>query len=144
MTMDMDLSGIDSPEVLASLIKDLSDSELNQVLGAIGSDQVLGKVFGAMVDRFEPAKAPSATSTQWEIAAPDGAQTWNLVVSGGKAEAGPGPTESPKVTLQMGLPDFLRLVSGSLNGVQAFMAGKIKISGDVMSAASIQSWFRMS
>ena len=45
------------------------------------------------------------------------------------------------MTLGLSLPDFLRLILGSLDGMQAFMSGKLKIGGDVMLAQVMQSWF---
>jgi putative sterol carrier protein len=35
----------------------------------------------------------------------------------------------------------LRLVSGKLNGMQAFFAGKLKLTGDMMFAQTMQGWF---
>ena len=41
----------------------------------------------------------------------------------------------------MALPDFLRFLTGQLDGMQAFMTGKLKLSGDMMFAQSMQAWF---
>ena len=53
-----------------------------------------------------------------------------------KGAAGPA-----RVTLQLGIADFMRLVAGVLNGPQAFMQGKLKIAGDLMFAQVMQTWF---
>jgi putative sterol carrier protein len=45
------------------------------------------------------------------------------------------------VTLGLSLPDFLRLILGQLDGMQAFMGGKLKLSGEIMLAQTMQSWF---
>ena len=49
-------------------------------------------------------------------------------------------TQSAVLTLNVA--DFLRLVSSKLNGMQAFMAGKLKLGGDMMFAQIMQGWFR--
>ena len=35
------------------------------------------------------------------------------------------------------LPNFLRLMIGELDGMQAFMSGKLKVSGDIMVSQNI-------
>ena len=54
-----------------------------------------------------------------------------------------GAPESARVTLSLSAPDFLRLVTGKLNGQTAFFQGKLKLSGDMMFAQTMQGWFRM-
>ncbi len=38
----------------------------------------------------------------------------------------------------LALPDFLRIVSGKLNGMQAFMQGKVKVQGDMSKLMLLQ------
>jgi putative sterol carrier protein len=45
------------------------------------------------------------------------------------------------VTLTFSLADFLRFVAGQLDGMQAFMAGKLQLAGDMMFATTLQTWF---
>ena len=49
--------------------------------------------------------------------------------------------DDPRVTIHIGLADFLRLVAGRLNGMQAFMSGKLRVSGDLFFAQTYQAWF---
>jgi putative sterol carrier protein len=53
-----------------------------------------------------------------------------------------GAAESPRVTLALNLPDFLRMMTGELNGMQAFTSGRLKISGDLMFSQALASWFK--
>jgi putative sterol carrier protein len=39
--------------------------------------------------------------------------------------------------------DFLKLVTGNAAGPMLFMTGKLKIEGDLMFAATVQSLFRI-
>ena len=45
------------------------------------------------------------------------------------------------MTLGQSLPDFLRFIAGELDGMQAFMSGKLRLSGDLMFAQNMQRWF---
>jgi len=78
---------------------------------------------------------------QYEISAPDGAHEYNMRIADGHCEVGQGRAESPRVTLRIGLADFLRLLTGKANGMQLFMTGKLKVSGDLFFAQTYQAWF---
>ena len=45
------------------------------------------------------------------------------------------------MSIKMGVADFVRLITGKLNGMQAFMTGKLKVGGDLFFAQTFQSWF---
>jgi putative sterol carrier protein len=107
-----------------------------------GANGVLGQVFAGMVDSFNPAKAAGQEATvQYEISAPDGTHEWAMRIADGRCEVEPGRAESPRVTIRIGLADFLRLITGKANGMQLFMTGKLKVSGDLFFAQTYQGWF---
>jgi putative sterol carrier protein len=107
-----------------------------------GVDGVLGQVFAGMAESFNPAKAAGQQATvQYEISAPDGAHEWAMRIADGRCEVEQGRAESPRVTIRMGLGDFLRLITGKAQGMQLFMTGKLKVSGDLFFAQTYQSWF---
>ena len=62
-------------------------------------------------------------------------------IADGRCEIERGRAESPRVTIRMGLADFLRLITGGANGMQLFMTGKLKVPGDLFFAQTYQSWF---
>ena len=63
-------------------------------------------------------------------------------MAGGACGVGPAaPDGSADVTIQIGYPDFLRLVTGRLNPVMAFMAGRLKVRGDLVLAQLQSTWF---
>ena len=72
---------------------------------------------------------------------PEGTHSYQLQVADGTCTAVQGNGEPARVTLGMTLPDFLRFLTGQLDGMQAFMTGKLKLSGDMMFAQSMQAWF---
>jgi putative sterol carrier protein len=107
-----------------------------------GVDGVLRQVFAGMAESFSPAKAAGQEATvQYEISSPAGTHEWAMRIADGNCEVEEGRAESPRVTIRMGLGDFLRLITGNANGMQLFMTGKLKVSGDLFFAQTYQSWF---
>jgi putative sterol carrier protein len=107
-----------------------------------GIDGVLSQVFAGMAESFNPAKAAGQQATvQYEISSPAGTHEWAMRIADGNCEVEEGRAESPRVTIRMGLGDFLRLITGKANGMQLFMTGKLKVSGDLFFAQTYQSWF---
>lgn len=107
-----------------------------------GVDGVLDQVFQGMADSFVPEKAGGQSATiQYDVAAPDGTRIYAVKVADGACSWSRGAAEQPRVTLRLGLADFLRLITGRLNGMQAFMTGKLKVSGDLFFAQTMQTWF---
>jgi putative sterol carrier protein len=107
-----------------------------------GVDGVLGKVFTGMSESFNPEKAAGQQAVvQYEISAPDGSHEYAMRIADGRCEVDQGRAESPRVTIRIALADFLRLITGNANGMQLFMTGKLKVSGDLFFAQTYQSWF---
>lgn len=70
----------------------------------------------------------------------DGGGEWNLDLTKGKTTefVGKGTHDSPGATITVSSEDWLGMLNGSLNPMQAFMSGKIKIDGDMTLAMSLQ------
>ena len=137
-----DEPGINSPEQLAELLEGRTDDEINEFANAAGVDTILGQIFSAMEERFQADKAAGQTAViQWDINAPDGTKSYQFKVDNGACEVVKGGSDPAKVTLTLALPDFLRFIAGKLDGMQAFMTGKLKLGGDMMFAQTMQSWF---
>ncbi len=133
-----------SPEELRALIEGKSDDEINAALKASGVEKALDAVFDGMVKAFLPEKAGGQSAViQYDVLAQDGKHSYQLKIIDGKCSFLKGSPESARVTLSLAAPDFLRLVTGKLNGQTAFFQGKLKLSGDMMFAQTMQSWFKM-
>lgn len=92
-------------------------------------EEVAG-VFPTMVQRFDPQKAENVNATiQFDLSGDNGGQYW-LRIADGKAESGEGTSDSPRMTIKAAADDFISMMQGKLNPMQAFMTGKIKIVGD--------------
>jgi putative sterol carrier protein len=140
------MSQIDASDYssLKGVVEEKSNEEL---VGAIqqqegGVDGVLDKVFAGMAASFNPEKAAGQQAVvQYEISAPDGTHEYAMRIADGQCEIERGLAESPRVTVRLGLADFLRLITGGANGMQLFMTGKLKVAGDLFFAQTYQSWF---
>lgn len=137
------MADIGSREELAAMIEGKSDDEITAGVAERGTDQVLGQIFDHMANQaFRPDRAGTQSAVVgWDITAPDGTHSYQLKVADGTCTVVAGNPEPARVTLGMALPDFLRFVTGKLDGMQAFMTGKLKLSGDMMFAQSMQAWF---
>ncbi len=128
---------------LASMVEGRSDQEITSAIEKEGTDKVLGDIFNGMAAAFVPEAAAGQSATvQYDVGAPGGTRSYQLKVAGGKCVVVKGAGEPARVTLALALPDFLRLIAGKLDGMQAFMTGKLRLSGDMMFAQTMQSWFR--
>src|SRR2546425_10410088 len=135
--------GIGSREELGELIEGKSDEEISAGVAERGTDKVLGQIFEYMATQFQPDRAAGQSAViGWDISAPDGTHSFQLKVADGTCTTQQGTPEEARGTLGMALPDFLRFLTGQLDGMQAFMTGKLKLSGDMMFAQSMQAWFR--
>jgi putative sterol carrier protein len=115
-------------------------SDIQQQEGGI--DGVLENVFAGMAGSFNPDKAAGQQAVvQYEITGPDGSHDYAMRIADGRCEIDQGRAESPRVSLRIALADFLRLITGAANGMQLFMTGKLKVTGDLFFAQTYQSWF---
>ncbi|HEV2755631.1 MAG TPA: SCP2 sterol-binding domain-containing protein [Actinomycetota bacterium] len=131
------------PAVLAEAIKDLDDEALAEQIRSIGVDSALGAIFSGMEEAFVPERAAGVESTiQYDIATDEGTKTWSVSFAGGKCTTSEGAATNPRLTLQIGIVDFIRLIFGQAQGPQLFMTGKIKLQGDMMFAMQMQGFFK--
>jgi putative sterol carrier protein len=137
----VDASAVD-PHEFARNIAQTSDEDLREGMQGPLRDQIIGEVFRRMEEHFKPQAAADAV-IHWQITGrPDGKEDhWEVVIAGGSCTTTPEPTAEPRVTLKLDGVAFLRLVTGNANGPMLFMSGKLKIEGDLMFAAQIQSMF---
>jgi putative sterol carrier protein len=99
------------------------------------------EVFTKMPEVFNPNAAQGLDVVfQFNITG-EGEGNWNVTVKQGACQIQEGTHESPSVTLTMSGETWLGIVNKELNGMQAFMSGKLKASGDIMLAQRIEQLF---
>jgi len=133
---------INNPKELGELLEGRTDDEIMEVSKAIGIEAVLEKTFDGMCQAFQADKAAGqAAVIGWDISAEGQSYKWQLEVADGKCAAEKNGSKDARVTLALALPDFLRLITGKLNGQQAFFSGQLKLTGDMMFAVTQEAWF---
>lgn len=138
----MPLLEISTPEQLAQELANRTDAEIGALAAALGVDAVLGRVLAILQERFLPERAPrAATTVLWHLDTPAGARPTSLTAQAGRLEVAVGAARAPRVTIRASLPVFLRVVSGSVNGLQAFSDGALRVTGDETLALEQQLWF---
>jgi len=133
---------ISNAKQLSEILENRSDAEILTTVTELGLESSLEKVFEGMTKAFLPAQATGQSAVvQWDINAGGAVHTYQLKVADGKCTATKGSGEKARVTLGVDLPTFLRVITGKINGQQAFFNGKLKLAGDMMFAMTQEKWF---
>lgn len=99
------------------------------------------ETFDNMASVFNPSAAAGLDAVfQYEITG-EGGGNWMVTIKDGACEIKEGTHDSPTTTLSMSAETWLAIVNKQLNGMQAFMSGQLKASGDIMLATRIEQLF---
>lgn len=97
----------------------------------------LDDVFARLPDAFRPEAAAGLDATvQFNTSEPR-----HLVIRDGSLSVEPGTADEYTVALTMDDDDLRDLLAGDLNGMTAFMTGKLKLDGDMMFAQRLTALF---
>lgn len=133
------------PAQLAEAVKNMSDEEVAAAIKDMGVDETLKNIFQGMKESFKPSAAQGVTSTvQYDITTDEGLKQWSVSFDNGTCSVSEGPADDPRLTLAIGLVDFVRLIFNQVQGPQLFMGGKMKLQGDMMWAMQMQNYFERS
>lgn len=95
--------------------------------------------FEQMLKRFNPDAANGMDSVfQYHI---EEVGDYHLMVKDGSCTLGFGVHESPTVSLTMSEGTLADILSGEADGMQAFMSGQLKATGDLMLATQLPELF---
>lgn len=145
--MSQQQGGIDpsaiSPEQFAEMIANASDDEIVGAIGAVGVEPTLDRVFQGFEERFQADKAQDVQADIQFVVTADGTEHPYVVsINNGTCTTTRGKADDPKTALTTDLVSFLKLVTGNAQGVQLFMTGKLKISGDIMFSQRLMTFFQ--
>ena len=100
------------------------------------------QIFAAMPGRLNPSAASGLDCViQYDLTG-DGACQYHSQIKDGAATVTAGAHPSPSMTITMAAQDFVDMTNGTLDGMSAFMSGKLRIGGDMGLAMRLQSLFR--
>jgi hypothetical protein len=138
---------------LTRLVDQTPDERLERLMKSPARRMILESVFWKMPQRIDSRRAAGVdAAVLWRIGGrPDGGtDDFRLLISDGTArtvrvrhehenDASPGP----RLTLTIDGVDFLKLISGGLDPMRGYMAGRIALAGDIMFAAKLGGMFRV-
>lgn len=101
----------------------------------------LQQIFNKMPQAFVPEKAAGVNAIIQLDLSGDGGGSWQLKIANGQISTHTGQAVAPDLTLGMEAKDYVALTRGEANPVGLFMAGKIKLQGDMTLAMKFQEMF---
>ncbi len=127
---------------LAEFLDGRKEAAIGESVSAMGVNTALGRAFATVEASFSAERAEGVSAViQWDVATPDGPRSWQVSVAEGTVSVAPGSPATPRVTLGVDVADLLAFLAGRLDGMQAFMSGRLRVSGDLMVAQAMQAWF---
>ncbi|MGQ0600410.1 MAG: SCP2 sterol-binding domain-containing protein [Anaerolineales bacterium] len=102
------------------------------------------EIFDGMPGAFLADKAAGVNAViQFEMTG-DGGGAYYATLANGQCTVTEGVAPNPAMTLSASAADYIRIVNGELNPMQAFMQGKVKMKGDMSLAMKMQQFFKQS
>ncbi|UCC86709.1 MAG: SCP2 sterol-binding domain-containing protein [Anaerolineales bacterium] len=99
------------------------------------------EVFAQMPEAFLADKAGDLRATfQFDLSG-EGGGNWSVIVADRTCTVVEGRADKPDVTVSMTAEDYVKMTSGELQPVVAFMQGKIRLQGDMNLAMKVQELF---
>ena len=135
---------LDTDQV-AQMVGTVPEEQLAEAMSGEGREMVLSEIFRRFPERISDAGKQENVAIEWRIGGGPGGEpeSWFVVVKDGECVTGKDLEAEPRVTFELEAVDFLKVVTGNANPVEMFMSGKLKIQGDLMYAARVQSMFVM-
>lgn len=96
-----------------------------------------------MPGAFIPEKAPGLDAVIQFKFTGDEAGDWYAAIKDDKVDVQQGEHESPKMTLTADSSDYIKIFTGEVDGMQAFMEGKLKLAGDLNLAMKLTQMFKI-
>jgi len=107
----------------------------------VTDDSKPADVFAAMRKGFQAAAAKGVHATyQFELGGPDGGSWW-IIVNDGHFTMGKGVVKNPDVILASTDKDWVKLSTGSLGGMRAYLTGRLKVTGSQSLARKLDDIF---
>ncbi len=103
----------------------------------------IADLMSKMPGAFIPEKAPGLEAAiQFKFTGAEAGE-WYAEIKDGKCTTAQGTHPSPKMTLSADSSDYIKIFTGELDGMKAFMEGKIKLAGDLNLAMKLTQMFKI-
>jgi putative sterol carrier protein len=106
-------------------------------------DPTISEFIDRMQAAFVPEKAAGVDATiQLKLTGSQPGE-WFITIKDAQCTITPGLANAARMTVTTDSADFIKLFTGQLDGMQAFMQGKIRIAGDMGLALKLLNLFKM-
>jgi putative sterol carrier protein len=107
------------------------------------ADQTIQEFMIRMQGAFQPEKAAGLDVTiQLKLTGVQSAEYF-VVIKDSKCTVTQGTVPAAKLTVTADTVDFMKIFTGQLDGMQAFMQGKLRLGGDMNLALKLLNLFKM-
>ncbi|MGH7357238.1 MAG: SCP2 sterol-binding domain-containing protein [Acidimicrobiia bacterium] len=144
--VDQPLGAADlSAEEFSRNVAHAPDAALDEMMRGPQRRQILDGVFRGMIESADPDRLEGVDGViHWHIGgrADGGEDVYEIVFRTGAVSVRSDPQETPRVTASVGGADFLKIASGNETRPELFVAGKLKLEGDVAFAVRMGGIFK--
>ena len=103
----------------------------------------VSELMSRMPKAYLPEKAPGLDAViQFRFTGAEAGE-WFATIKNDTCTTQQGIYPTPKMTLSADSSDYVKIFTGELDGMQAFMAGKLKLSGDLNLAMKLMTIFKI-
>jgi putative sterol carrier protein len=107
------------------------------------SEITVPELMNRMPRAFMPEKAGDLDAViQYHLTGEE-AGDWIITIQDGQCTVAEGIAENPNMTLTADSQDYKDVIVGKVNGMTAFMTGKLKLAGDLNLAMKLPDYFKM-
>jgi putative sterol carrier protein len=107
------------------------------------SEVTIEKLMSRMPIAFIPENAIGVDAViQYHLTGVE-AGDWIITIKDGTCDVQPGVSDNPKMTLTADSQDYKDVILGKINGMNAFMEGKLRLAGDLNLAMKLTSFFKL-
>jgi putative sterol carrier protein len=107
------------------------------------ADIPLSEFMSRMGTAFNPEKAAGIDATiQLKLTGTQPGE-WFFTIKDNQCTYSQGMAPSAKLTVSADSDNFMKIFSGQMDGVQAFMQGKIRVTGDMNLGLKLMTLFKM-
>jgi len=107
------------------------------------SEITVKELMDRMPKAFLPEKAKGVDAViQYHLKGEEGGD-WIITIKDGKCTVEEGVAENPTLTLEADAQDYKNIILGKLDGMAAFMQGKLKLKGNLNLAMKLTNFFKL-
>jgi len=135
-----------TPEDFARSVAAASDDRLAAAMDGRMRGIVLDEIIRRMESEFVPERAGGIDAIiEFAVTGrPDGARdVYQLVIRDQRCVAAKGLDQPPKLRIELGAVDFLKLASGVERGMDLYLAGALKFDGRSLMLTRLTSMFQI-